>query len=146
MTVVLRLSMVLAAALTLAATASAKPKPPPPPPDSADDCTFVVEPSASEYLVLASLDAGVRCTTSKQSISVSAALTRDGVLVPILPLGSDARTCTNTSSCFVSFDLFSLDSFPVVFPGDQRYCAAGSGVVGGRVLGPATACEEDQRI
>jgi hypothetical protein len=149
MTKALRLSVFLAVVAALgvpALSASGKPKPPAPPPDSADDCTVVAEASVPEYLVLATIDVGVRCATTKRTISVSATLTRNGVVVPILPLGADTPTCTNTSACLVSFDLFSLDNFPVPFPGNQRYCASGSGVVGGRILGPQAACEEDDRI
>lgn len=141
------LSVVVAFALAAPAAAQRKPKPPPPPPpDSAADCAFTVEVSIPEEFVLASLNAGVRCATVKHSISVSAALTRDGVTVPVVPVGSDRLTCTEASECFVSFDLFSLDTQPVPIPGNQRYCASGSGVVGGVVLGPASACEEDDRL
>jgi hypothetical protein len=140
---------VLAIALAIPGAAIAKrkpPPPPPPPPDSPADCTFVVEPSIGDYLVLASLVAGVRCDTTKQRIDVTTELTRDGVRVPILPLGADTPTCLNTSSCFVVFDLFSFDNHPVAFLGNQLYCASGSGLVGGRVVGPGSACELDERI
>ena len=144
----LRVCVLFVLALALAAPGAAvgKRKPPPPPPDSAADCTFVVEPSIDDYLVLASIVAGVRCDTTKQRIDVATELTRDGGLVPILPLGADTPTCLNTSSCFVVFDLFSFDNHPVAFPGNQLYCASGSGLVGGRVLGPVSACELDERI
>ena len=145
----LRTSVVLGLVLALAAPSlsGAKRKPPPPPPDSAGDCTFVAEASVPDYLVLASINIGVRCATSKQSISVSAQLWREGVLLsPVLPLGSESRTCSNASECVVGYDLFSLDTFPEPTPGDQVYCATGSGFVGGTVLGPGTACEEDARI
>jgi hypothetical protein len=134
------------AAPALAAPKKPKPKPPPPPPDSAADCTFVVEPFVPDYLVLASIVAGVDCETTKQRIDVATELTRDGVRVPILPLGGDTPTCTNTSDCFVVFDLFSFDNHPVAFPGDQVYCASGSGVVGGVTVGPRSGCEQDGRI
>ncbi len=138
---------VLALALATPGAAVGKRKPPPPPPDSAADCTFVVEPSIDEYLVLASIVAGVRCETTKQRIDVSIELTRDGVRVPILPLGGDTPTCLNRSSCLVVFDLFSLDNHPIAFPGDQLYCVTGSGLVGGRVVGGlASGCEHDERI
>jgi len=145
----LRTSVLLAIVLALAApsVSDAKRKPPPPPPDSAGDCTFVVEASVPDYLVLASISLGVRCATPKQSISVNAQLTRDGVLLsPVLPLGSESRTCSNATECFVVYDLFSLDNFPEPTLGDQVYCATGSGLVGGTVLGPGMACEEDARI
>jgi hypothetical protein len=145
----LRLPVVLALLLALAVPAAtdAKRKPPPPPPDSAADCTFVAQAEVPDYLVLASISIGVRCTTTKQSISVSAQLRRDGVLLsPVLPLGSEDRTCTNTTECFVGYDLFSLDTLPDPTAGDQVYCATGSGLVGGIVLGPGTACEADARI
>src|SRR5919108_660458 len=80
-----RASVLLAFALSLALASppasSAKRKPPPPPPDSASDCTFVAEASVPDYLVLASISIGVRCAAPKQRISVSAQLTRDGVLL-----------------------------------------------------------------
>ncbi len=147
----LRVAALVILAVALAAPAAAAPKkprphPPPPPPDSAADCTFVAEADVPDYLVLASLVVGVRCETTKQQISVTSELTRDGLRVPILPLGADTPTCRNTSACLVVFDLFSFDNHPVAFPGDQRYCASGSGVVGGRTLGPGAACEEDARI
>jgi hypothetical protein len=145
----LRTSVLLAVVLALAApsVSGGKRKPPPPPPDSAGDCAFVAEASAPDYLVLATISIGIRCATPKQSISVSAQLKRDGVLLsPLLPLGSESRTCSNATECFVGYDLFSLDSFPEPTPGDQVYCATGSGLVGGTVLGPGTACEEDARI
>ena len=66
--------------------------------------------------------------------------------LPLLPVGSDRRTCVNASACFVGIDLFSYDNHPVAFPGDQLYCASGSGVVGGRVVGPGSGCELDARI
>jgi hypothetical protein len=144
----LRTSVLLALVLALAAPPgySAKRKPPPPP-DSAGDCTFVAEASVPDYLVLASISIGVRCATPKQSISVSAQLTRDGVLLsPVLPLGSESRTCSNATECFVGYDLFSLDNLPEPTPGDQVYCATGSGLVGGTVLGPGTDCEGDARL
>jgi hypothetical protein len=146
-----RVPVLVFLAVALAAPAFAAPKKPrphqpPPPPDSAADCAFVVEADVPDYLVLASIVGGVRCDTVKQQISVTSELTRDGVLVPILPLGADTPTCTNASQCLVVFDLFSLDNHPVAFPGDQRYCASGSGVVGGQTLGPRAGCEEDPRI
>ena len=139
-------ALVLAVALAMPALSAGKRKPPPPPPDSADDCTFVAEASAPDYFVLSSINIGVLCATQKQSISVSGELTRDGVVLVVLPLGSGTRTCTNASSCFISYDLFSIDTVTMAAPGNQRYCATGSGVVGGTVLGPATACEEDDRL
>lgn len=148
----LRLPVVIAVVLALAVPGIAAgkrkpPPPPPPPPDSASDCAFVVEPSIDEYLVLATLLVGVRCDTAKQRIDVTATeFTRDGVGVPMLPLGAETRTCSGTSACFVAIDLFSYDNHPVAFPGDQLYCASGFGVVGGRVLGPGSGCELDARI
>src|SRR5829696_4128237 len=144
----LRLSILVVAALALAAPglSAAKKKPPPPPPDSAADCTLVVEPFATDYLVLVSMNVGVSCATTKQSITVSSQLTRDGVVLDVLPLGSGTRTCANASACFISYDLFSIDTLPAPTPGNQVYCATGSGLVGGVTLGPATACEEDDRL
>ena len=149
MTRALRLSVLLIFALALAAPASAPskrkpPPPPPPPPDSAADCSFFVEPSIDDYLVLATLNVGVRCATTKQLINVTAEFTRDGVAVPLIPY--DSLTCTSTNLCVIGIDLFSYDNHPVAFPGDQRYCASGSGVVGGRIVGPGSGCEEDARI
>jgi hypothetical protein len=139
----------LAAALVLAvalpAAGSGKRKPPPPPPDSAADCSFTVEQSIPDYLVLASLNLSVRCATMKQTITVTAAsFTRDGAEVPLIPYSS--FTCSSTSACTLSIDLFSYDTTPVAHPGDQRYCASGFGVVGGQTLGPSSACEADGRI
>lgn len=145
----IRTAIGLAVVLALAAPAAsvAKRKPPPPPPDSAADCTLVAESVPTPYLVLVTIDVGVRCATTKQSISVGAQLTRDGVLLsPVPPLGAENRTCTNTSQCFVSYDLFSIDTNWAPSPGNQVYCASGSGVVGGIVLGPGSACESDDRI
>jgi len=138
------LAAALVLALALPTLAAGKRKPPPPPPDSAADCSFFVEPSIGDYLVLATLNVGVRCATTKQSISVTAAFTRDGVAVPLLPY--DSLTCSSTNVCVIGIDLFSYDNHPVAFPGDQRYCASGSGVVGGRTVGPGSGCEEDARI
>jgi hypothetical protein len=139
------------AALTLALAAPAvaapkkKPKPPAPPPDTADDCTFTAQADVPDYLVLATLILRVDCATVKQTITVTASdFTRDGVSVPLIPY--DTLTCSSTSTCVIGIDLFSYDNHPVAFPGDQRYCASGSGLVGGRVLGPAGACEDDPRI
>ena len=78
--------------------------------------------------------------------SVEDILTRDGVAVPMLPVGAEKRTCLSASACFVAIDLFSYDNHPVAFPGDQLYCATGFGVVGGKVLGPGSRCEEDARL
>jgi hypothetical protein len=148
----LRLSVLFALTVALAipglAAGKRKPTPPPPPPpDSAADCRFVVEPSIDDYIVLATLLVGVRCETTKQRIETTAAeFTRDGVSVPMLPLGADRRTCLNASACFVAIDLFSYDNHPVAFPGDQLYCARGFGVVGGLTLGPGSGCEQDARI
>ena len=141
------LGLVLALA-TGAAAAPKKPHPhqPPPPPDTADDCTFIAEAPFSDYLVLSFLNIGVQCATVKQRISVTSQLTRDWTVVPILPLGGESPTCTNTNSCIVSFDLFSFDNHPVAFPGDQLYCGSGTGTVGGRILGPGFACEGDSRL
>ena len=138
------LAAALVLALALPTLAAGKRKPPPPPPDSAADCSFFVEPSIGDYLVLATLNVGVRCATTKQSISVTAAFTRDGVAVPLLPY--DSLTCSSTNVCVIGIDLFSYDNHPVAFRGDQRYCASGSGVVGGRTVGPGSGCEEDARI
>jgi hypothetical protein len=145
---VLRTSLVLAVVLALVApsVSGAKRRPPPPPPDSAADCTFVAVASVPDYLVLASIDIGVSCATVKQRISVSTHLTRDGVVTPVLPEGSENRTCSNAAACFVSYDLFSLDTQPVPIAGDQVYCGSGSALVGGTVLGPGAACEEDARL
>ena len=96
--------------------------------------------------MLASIVVGVRCETTKQRIDVTAELTRDGVNVPLIPLGSDTLTCSLKSSCLVLMDLFSLDNHPSSFPGDQLYCASGSAVVGGVVVGSGSGCEHDQRI
>jgi hypothetical protein len=148
----LRLSVLFALTLALgvpglAAGKRKPPPPPPPPPDSAADCAFVVEPSMDDYIVLASLLVGVRCETTKQRIDVAASqFTRDGVSVPLLPVGAERRTCLKTNECFVAIDLFSYDNHPVAFPGDQRYCATGFGVVGGKTLGPGSGCEENARI
>jgi hypothetical protein len=91
----------------------------------------------ARLLVLASLDVGVRCATPKRSISVSAQLTRDGIPTPVLPAGAEGRTCANVAEWFVGCDLFSLDNHPEPVTGDQLYCASGTGLVGGTVLGPA---------
>ena len=143
-----RLSIVAVAVLALAApgVSGAKRKPPPPPPDSAADCTLVVEPFATDYLVLVSLTVGVRCDTVKHSISVNSQLTRDGVVLDVLPVGSGTRTCANAGACFISYDLFSIDTVTMPAPGNQLYCATGSGLVGGVTFGPTTACEEDARL
>lgn len=142
----LRLVVLVLFALALAAPglSSAKRKPPPPPPDTADDCAFIVEPSIGDYLVLATLNAGVQCATTKQSITVTAQFTRDGVDVPLIPY--DTITCSNASSCVIAIDLFSYDNHPVAFPGDQVYCASGTGVVGGQTVGPGSGCEADPRL
>ena len=146
MAAVVRLSVLLVVALALSASvADGKRKPPPPPPDSAADCTFSVEPSISDYLVLSFLELKVSCQTTKRAITVTgSSFTRDGVDVSLLP--NNSRTCTNTNWCSLAIDLVSYDNHPVAFPGDQRYCASGSGVVGGVVLGPGSGCEEDPRI
>ena len=139
------LAAALVLALALPAAGAGKRKPPPPPPDSAADCSFTVEPSIPDYLVLASLNLSVRCTTVKQSITVTAtSFTRDGVEVPLIPYSS--FTCSNESACTLAIDLFSYDTTPVAHPGDQRYCASGFGLVGGQTLDPASACEADSRI
>jgi len=138
------LAAALVLALALPTLAAGKRKPPTPAPDSAADCSFFVEPAIDDYLVLATLNVGVRCATTKQSISVTAAFTRDGVAVPLLPY--DSLTCSSTNVCVIGIDLFSYDNHPIAFPGDQRYCASGSGVVGGRTVGPGSGCEEDARI
>jgi hypothetical protein len=141
--------LILALALAVPGVAAGKkkpPPPPPPPPDSASDCTFVVVPAIDDYIVLASLVAGVQCQTAKQRIDVTTQLSRDGVDLAMLPVGANTPTCVNSSSCFVAFDLFSYDNHPVAFPGDQLYCARGSGLVGGRVVGPGSGCEFDPRI
>src|SRR5688500_11781177 len=143
----IRPAVLLVLALLLASPAAGKRKPPPappPPPDTAADCTFAVVPSIDDYLVLATLSAGVQCGTTKQSITVTATFTRDGVDVPLIPY--DTRTCTNTTSCAIPIDLFSYDNHPVAFPGDQVYCAAGTGVVGGTTVGPGSGCEADPRL
>jgi hypothetical protein len=149
MTSAFRLSVLLISALALALATPAlskrkPPPPPPPPPDSAADCSFFVQPSIDDYLVLATLSVGVRCETTKRTISVTAAFTRDGVAVPLIPY--DSLTCSSTNVCVIGIDLFSYDNHPIAFPGDQRYCASGSGLVGGRVVGPGSGCEEDARI
>ena len=143
---VARLSVLVVVALALSASvADGKRKPPSPPPDSAADCTFAVEPSISDYLVLSFLELKVSCQTTKRQIIVNgSSFTRDGVDIPLIP--NNSRTCTNTNWCSLAIDLFSYDNHPVAFPGDQRYCASGSGVVGGVVLGPGSGCEEDLRI
>jgi hypothetical protein len=144
------LLLLFAAALVLALAAPAlskrkPPPPPPPPPDSAADCTFFVEPSIGDYLVLATLDVGVRCQSAKQRIGVTAtSFTRDGASVPLIPY--DSVTCSGTSTCVLAIDLFSYDNHPVAFPGDQQYCASGFGLVGGQVVGPGSGCENDPRL
>ena len=137
----------LCVALAVPAVSAAKrkpPPPPPPPPDSAADCTFFVEPAIEDYLVLSTLDVGVRCAKAKQRITVTADFTRDGADVPLIPY--DTLTCTGTDTCAIAIDLFSYDNHPVAFPGDQRYGASGSGLVGGTVVGPGSGCEEDARL
>jgi hypothetical protein len=140
--------IVLAVALAIPGIAAGKRKPPPappPPPDTAADCTFVVEPSIDDYIVLATLLVGVRCETTKQRIDVTVTqFSRDGASLPLLP--TNLRSCTGMSECFAGIDLFSYDHHPVAFPGDQRYCASGFAVVGGKVLGPGSGCEDDGRI
>jgi hypothetical protein len=102
----------LALALAVPTVSSAKRKPPAPPPDLASGCTFVAQASVPDYLVLASISIGVRCATPKQSISVSAQLTMDGVLLsPVLPHGSESpparmrpsaslpTTCSLSTAC-----------------------------------------------
>lgn len=146
----LKAAAVAALALALAVPAAGapkkpRPKPPPPPPDTAADCTFTAQADVPDYLVLAMLVLRVDCATVKQQITVTASeFTRDGASLPLIPF--DSRTCTNTSACIYAIDLFSYDNHPVAFPGDQRYCASGSGLVAGVTLGPAQACETDARI
>jgi hypothetical protein len=65
-------------------------------------------------------------------------------LSPVLPLGSESRTCSKATECFISYDLFSLDNHPEPRPGDQVYCATGTGVVGGTVLGPTPRARRTQ--
>ena len=139
------LSLALMLALALPSAALGKPKPPPPPPDSAADCALsVVAPDTAGYPVLTMIVGEVRCATTKQQIAISGQLTRDGALLPpVLPLGSETRTCTNTHACNIVYDIFSIDSHPIPLPGDQRYCVSARGSVGGTVLGPATGCEEE---
>ena len=141
-------AIVLALAVPGVAVGKRKPPPPPPPPpDSAADCRVVVEQSIDDYVVLATLVVGVRCDTVKQRIDATISeFTRDGVSVPLLPVGASTRTCTGTAACFAAIDLFSYDNHPVAFPGDQLYCATGFGVVGATVLGPASGCENDPRL
>ena len=142
----LSLALALALAAPSAALAKRKPSPPPPPPpDSAADCALsVVAPDTDGYLVLTMIVGEVRCGTTKQRIDVGGQLTRDGVVIsPVLPAGSETRTCTNASACNVVYDIFSLDSHPAPIPGDQRYCATARGVIGGTVLGPASGCEHE---
>jgi hypothetical protein len=144
------LLVLLAATVALALAAPAlsnrkPPRPPPPPPDTAADCTFFVEPSIDDYLVLATLNVGVRCASTKQRIAVTAtSFTRDGAAVPLIPY--DTVTCSGTNTCVLAIDLFSYDNHPVAFPGDQQYCASGLGVVGGQVVGPCSGCESDPRL
>jgi hypothetical protein len=146
----LHAAAVAALALALAAPAAAapekpRPKPPPPPPDTATDCTFTAQADVPDYVVLATLILRVDCATVKQTISVTGSeFTRDGVSVPLIPY--DTLTCSNTSACLIAIDLFSYDNHPAAFPGDQRYCASGFGLVAGTVLGPASVCENDSRI
>jgi hypothetical protein len=98
-----------------------------------------------DYLVLATLDVGVRCQSTKQRIDVTAtSFMRDGAAVPLIPY--DSATCSGTSTCVLAIDLFSYDNHPVAFPGDQQYCASGFGVVGGQVVGPGSGCESDPRL
>ena len=138
-------ALMLALAAPAVAAPKKKPKPPLPPPDTADDCTFAAQADVPDYLVLATLILRVDCATVKQTITVTASeFTRDGVAVPLIPY--DTLTCSSTSTCVIGIDLFSYDNHPVAFPGDQRYCAGGSGLVGGRVLGPAGAGEDDPRL
>lgn len=139
------LSLVLLLALASPSAALAKRKPPPPPPDSAADCVLsATSPDTDGYIVLTMIVGEVRCVTTKQRIDVTGELTRDGVLLsPVLPTGSETRTCTNTSVCSIAYDIFSLDSHPVPVAGDQRYCATAAGVVGGTAIGPASACEDE---
>jgi hypothetical protein len=140
--------VVLALALALPALAAPKkprPKPPAPPPDTADDCTLLARADIPDYLVLSTLGFGVECATAKGTISVTISeFTRDGASVPLVPY--DTLTCSATTRCAIAIDLFSYDNHPVAFPGDQRYCATGFGLVGGRVIGPASVCEDDPRL
>ena len=88
---------------------------------------------------------GVRRASTKQRIAVTAtSFTRDGAAVPLIPY--DTVTCSSTTTCVLAIDLFSYDNHPVAFPGDQQYCASGSGVVGGQVVGPGSGCESDARL
>jgi hypothetical protein len=48
--------------------------------------------------------------------------------------------------CGSRYDVFSLDNHPEPVTGDQLYCASGTGLVGGTVLGPGSACEDDARL
>ena len=138
-------ALTLALAAPTVAAPKKKPKPPPPPPDSGADCTFTAQADVPDYLVLATLILRVDCATVKQTITVTTSeFTRDGVSVPLIPY--DSLTCSNTSTCTIGIDLFSYDNHPVAFPGDQRYCASGTGVVGGRTVGPGSGCEEDPRL
>jgi hypothetical protein len=142
---ILRLSVFVVLALALAPPAASAKRPKPPPPDTAADCTFVAEAIVPDYLVVATINVGVRCATTKQTISVHSEFTRDGASVYVLPYGTDI-TCTNTTQCLFGYDLFSLDTQPTPYPGDQLYCASGSGIVGGVTLGPGSACEADARL
>jgi hypothetical protein len=113
----LSLCVLLALALAVPAVSAAKrkPPPPPPPPDSAADCSLFVEPAIGEYLVLATLNVGVRCATTKQVITVTADFTRDGVDVPLIPY--DTVTCTSTNACVIAIDPVLVRQPPGALPG-----------------------------
>ena len=135
-------------ALALAAPTVAAPKkpkpPPPPPPDTAADCTFTAQADVPDYLVLATLILGVDCATVKQDHRHRHRVHEGRGFPSPDPLQHDH---------VLEHEHLHLQDRPllvrqpsVASPGDQRYCASGFGLVGGRTLGPAGACGNDPRL
>jgi hypothetical protein len=121
----LRLCVLLVLVFLVAAPAASAKRPKPPPPDTAEDCTFVAEAIVPDYLVISTINVGVRCASTKQTITVHSEFTRDGAFVYVLPYGTDI-TCTDTAKgagCR-AFD----GGVPDRVEGVARHAGAGAGV------------------
>jgi hypothetical protein len=76
----------------------------------------------------------VECSTAQGRLRIFTSLTRDGVQV-----SSARRDCRRTNICHLDFDASVED-----IPGDQQYCLATEGYVGGNFfVGAARSCESE---
>jgi hypothetical protein len=95
------------------------------------DCALTTTPPSSYYGVATITSGSVDCTTAKNVLRFTIALTMDGQVVD-----SGERTCHKATTCWS----YLIQDDPA---GDQLWCTIVSARIGSHALSSVTRCESD---